>query len=131
MSLAGEMAASLERITARRRRTLSKLQLRLAALDLRVWLSRHRRRLESATDALQSVAARRLVARRRQFEALEIRLQERSPLGLLGRGYAIAYDSTGKILRSPDQVAAGDEIAVRLARGQVDARVLQKKIIGL
>jgi len=131
MSLAGEMAASLERITARRRRTLSKLQLRLAALDLRVWLSRHRRRLESATDALQSVAARRLVARRRQFEALEIRLQERSPLGLLGRGYAIAYDSAGKILRSPDQVAAGDEIAVRLARGQVDARVLQKKIIGL
>jgi exodeoxyribonuclease VII large subunit len=49
---------------------------------------------------------------------------------LLERGYAIAYDSSGKILRSPDQVSAGDEIAVRLACGQVDASVLRKKKIG-
>jgi exodeoxyribonuclease VII large subunit len=124
------MGAALERYAARRRRNLGGLQLRLASLDLRARLGRHRRRLESATDALKSVAARRLVARRRLFEALEIRLQERSPFGLLERGYAIAYDSAGKILRSPDQVTAGDEIAVRLARGQVDASVLRKKKIG-
>ena len=130
IGLTGEMAAALERSAARRRRNLGGLQLRLASLDLRAWLGRHRRLLESASDALKSVAARGLVARRRHFEALEIRLQERSPFGLLERGYAIAYDRSGKILRSPDQVTAGDEIAVRLARGQVDASVLRKKKMG-
>jgi exodeoxyribonuclease VII large subunit len=127
--LTAEMGAALERSTARRRRSLGIMQLRLASLDLRARLGRHRRRLESASDALRSVAARRLVARRRRFEALEIRLQERSPFGLLERGYAIAYDSSGKILRSPDQVSAGDEIAVRLARGQLDASVFRKRKI--
>jgi exodeoxyribonuclease VII large subunit len=130
LALMGAIAAALERSAARRRKALGKLQLRLAAMDLRARLGRHRRRLESAANALQSVAARKLVARRRQFEALEIRLQERSPFGLLERGYAIAYDSAGRVLRSPDQVSAGDEIAVQLARGQVDASVLRKKKIG-
>jgi len=31
------------------------------------------------------------------------------------------------VLRSPDQVALGDEISVRLARGQLDATVRSKK----
>jgi exodeoxyribonuclease VII large subunit len=46
---------------------------------------------------------------------------------LLERGYAIAYDASGKVLRSPDQVALGDDISVRLARGQLDATVRRKK----
>jgi len=31
------------------------------------------------------------------------------------------------VLRSPDQVEIGNEIAVRLARGQLDATVREKK----
>ena len=50
------------------------------------------------------------------------------PLNLLQRGYAIAYDASGKVLRSSDQVGVGDDISVRLARGQIDATVRPKKV---
>src|SRR5690606_27132685 len=53
------------------------------------------------------------------------RLDSLSPLGVLARGYAIARRSDdGRIVRDPREVAAGDAIAVRVARGSVDARVV-------
>jgi exodeoxyribonuclease VII large subunit len=73
---------------------------------------------------------RLLVARRRRLESATLQLQERSPFQLLERGYAVVYDASGRVLRSADQVAIGSEIAVRLARGQVDATVRNKKKIG-
>jgi exodeoxyribonuclease VII large subunit len=68
-----------------------------------------------------------LIAKRRAWQISTLRLEERSPLALLERGYAIAYDASGKVLRSPDQVALGDDIHVRLARGSLDATVHEKK----
>jgi exodeoxyribonuclease VII large subunit len=72
---------------------------------------------------------RALIGKRRSLEAAALQLNERSPFQLLERGYAIAYDASGKVLRSPDQVALGDDISVRLARGQLDATVRRKKEI--
>ena len=46
---------------------------------------------------------------------------------ILERGYAIVYDSTGKVLRSADGVAIGQDISVRLASGALDATVRAKK----
>ena len=86
-----------------------------------------RRRIEQQRTALQAALDRRLVAKRHQYEKVKLQLDERSPLRLLERGYAIAYDAAGKVLRSPDQVSLGDEFSVRLARGQIDATVRNKK----
>ncbi len=47
-----------------------------------------------------------LIAKRRLLQAAALTLDERSPLKILERGYAIAYDASGKVLRSPDQVDA-------------------------
>jgi exodeoxyribonuclease VII large subunit len=125
-SLGQGIISALGRVAAGKRRALGNLQLRMASLDFQVRVSRLRRRLESSTNALHARAERGLGLRRRQLEALSIRLQERSPFGLLERGYAIAYDSAGAILRSPDQVSIGEKMSVRLAQGQVDASVLRK-----
>jgi len=59
--------------------------------------------------------------------AAALQLEERTPFRILERGYAIVYDSSGKVLRSADQVDIGDDIAVRLARGELDATVRAKK----
>jgi exodeoxyribonuclease VII large subunit len=64
-----------------------------------------------------------LVAKRQRFERLVLQLEERSPLRVLDRGYAIIYDAAGDVVRSADQVAAGNEISVRLARGRLIADV--------
>ena len=64
-----------------------------------------------------------LVAKRQRFERLVLQLEERSPLRVLDRGYAIIYDAAGNVVRSVEQVAAGNEISVRLARGRLIADV--------
>ncbi len=123
----GELRAALERAVALKRRRFAAAQVRMASLDLRARVGRLRRRLDQQAQELRVRGDRFLVAKRRRLEAARLQLEERSPLRLLERGYAIAYDAAGKVLRSVDQVALGDEIAVRLARGQLDATVLRKK----
>ncbi|MGH9688343.1 MAG: exodeoxyribonuclease VII large subunit [Candidatus Acidiferrales bacterium] len=121
------LRSALDRIVSRKERRLAAAQLRFAALDLQARVSRLRRRSDERSVALRVAMDRALIARRRRWEAADVQLQERGPLKLLERGYAIAYDASGKVLRSSDQVAMGDDIAVRLARGAVDATVRRKR----
>ena len=123
----GEMGAALERAITRKRRGLALTQVRLASIDLRAKVSGLRRAIEQRSGELQARMERLLVARRRRWEAAEVRLRERSPLNLLQRGYAIAYDAAGRVLRSSEQVEVGDLMAVRLARGRIGATVKEKK----
>jgi exodeoxyribonuclease VII large subunit len=71
-------------------------------------------------------AARRSLARvEARLADAATRLDGLSPLTILGRGYAIATRADGRALRSADEVAIGDEIAIRLGRGGLSSRVLQ------
>jgi exodeoxyribonuclease VII large subunit len=117
------LRAGLERLVTRKRRGFEAFLLRLARTDLRARVSRLQRRWEKDSADLLVRIDRFLVARKRRLESATIQLNERSPYQLLERGYAIAYDASGKVLRSPDQVAQGDDISLRLARGQIDATV--------
>ncbi len=125
--LTSQLRAALERVMARKRRRFSVAQVRIASIDLRARVGRLRRRLEQRMNELRLRADRLLVAKRRRWETAHLQLQERSPFQLLERGYAIAYDAAGRVLRAADQVSLGDEIAVRLARGQLGATVKSKK----
>jgi exodeoxyribonuclease VII large subunit len=122
----GELAAALERIAGRKRRRFATAQLRFAQFDLRARVGRLRHRLEQRSGELLVRIDRVLVAKGRRRDAADLRLDERSPLHLLERGYAIAYDASGKVLRSADQVTAGDDVSVRLAKGIIDTTVKRK-----
>lgn len=47
-----------------------------------------------------------------------------SPLGTLSRGYSVAKDDKGDIIRSVKQVKAGDKVSVAVADGSFDAEVI-------
>lgn len=123
----GELGAALERALMRRRRQYAAAQLKLASVNLRARVSVLRRGLERRTSEFAAHARRYFSATRRKLEAATVRLEERSPFQLLERGYAIAYDASGKVLRSAEQVAEGDAIRVRLARGEIGAKVQRKR----
>jgi exodeoxyribonuclease VII large subunit len=110
---------------ARRRFTIA--QTRIAAFDLRARIATLRLRVEQRSAELRVRAERFLLARRQRLERLMVQLDERSPLGLLERGYAIIYDAAGRVVRSVEQVAIGDELAVQLARGRLAAEVKRKE----
>lgn len=122
----GDLNSALERGVARQRRRYALLQLRMASVDLRARVSLLRRKLDQRSNELAALMRRHLSATRRKWERAAVRLEERSPFQLLERGYAIAYDAQGRVLRSTQQVAEGDDISVRLHRGQVTASVKSK-----
>jgi len=121
------LRSALDRIVSRKERHLAAAQMRFARLDWSARVGKLRRRLDDRSVALRVAMDRALVAKQRLWEAVRVQLYERDPLKLLERGYAIVTDASGKVLRSPDQVAVGDEISVRLARGGVDATVRRKR----
>jgi exodeoxyribonuclease VII large subunit len=122
------LQSALNQVVTRKRRQFTVARLQFAALDLRARVGRLRRALDQRYAELQKRAARALVAKRRRLEAAALQMEERSPFQLLERGYAIAYDAQGKVLRSVDQVALGEDISVRLARGELGAIVRDKKV---
>jgi exodeoxyribonuclease VII large subunit len=113
------LATTLQRLT--------RASSRLASFDLRTRVKRWHSVLDQRLLELRVAADRLLIAKRRRWEAVKLLLEERDPTRLLERGYAIAYDSSGKVLRSADQISVGDDINVRLARGILDATVRGKK----
>ena len=97
--------------------------LELADAAMRLGLEVHHVRFELALDALGEAMRGRLAATNRRFSPLAAGLKQLSPLRVLERGYAIATDEEGSVLRDPAQTGEGREIGVRLARGNIRARV--------
>ena len=122
----GDLNAALERAVARQRRRYALLELRMASVDLRARVSLLQRHLDQRSNDLAALMRRHLSVTRRKWETAAVRLEERSPFQLLERGYAIAYDAQGRVLRSTAQVAEGDDISVRLHHGQIAAAVKSK-----
>ena len=123
----GVLSAAFDRVVARKHRRFGIVQMRFAALDLRARVGMLRRHWERDSADLQVRFERVVKSKRKLFDALETQLKERDPLRLLERGYAVAYDASGKVLRSPDQVVIGDDISVRIAQGELGATVRTKK----
>ena len=55
-------------------------------------------------------------------------LEMLSPLAILERGYALVFDEAGQLVKDAAAVSAGEEISVRVARGEIGAVVSKKKL---
>ncbi len=100
---------------------------RIVSFDFRVRISAFRLRLEKRAADLAVRAERFLRAKRERLERLLLQLQERGPLRVLERGYAIATDVAGNVLVSADQVALGDSVLIQLHRGKLTTEVRKKE----
>jgi exodeoxyribonuclease VII large subunit len=80
------------------------------------------RELVSLENRLQPAVRRRLDAAGRELASLAAGLRTMSPLQVLERGYALAVGPRGVVTAS-DQLAVGEPVTVRLARGALDCRV--------
>jgi len=110
---------------SRKRFTLA--HLRIASFDFRIKIAALRLRVEKRSAELGVRAERMLQKKRERLERFALQLQERGPLKALERGYAIATDAAGNVLRSAEQVAVGDVVAVQLHRGRFISEVKKKE----
>lgn len=72
---------------------------------------------------MDAALARNLDIHRNRLRHAQVVLGERNPLAILQRGYSITRDASGRIVRESQSLAAGNEISVRLARGELGATV--------
>lgn len=125
--LAHRMEASeRERLESLRRR-FETLSAAIRHYDLRLVLSGTRKELESWTAALAAVMRNVVLQHRVRSERLHTALESLSPLAILDRGYALVFDSQGKLLKDASRVEIGDAVSARLARGQIEASVRKKQ----
>jgi exodeoxyribonuclease VII large subunit len=109
------------------RKRFTAAHMRIISFDFRVKISAFRLRLEKRTADL-GVRIERLLRRKRdRLEKFFLQLNERSPLKVLERGYAIATDAAGNLLRDAAQVALGDTVAIQLHRGKLSTEVKRKE----
>jgi exodeoxyribonuclease VII large subunit len=114
-------------VDARKRYTAA--HVKIVSFDFRARVSAFRLRLERRSDLLGARADRFLRSKRERLERLRLQLDERSPLKVLERGYAIATDAAGNVLRDATQVAVGDTVAIQLHRGRLISEVKKKEAL--
>ena len=86
-------------------------------------LARARARLDSATNACDTIIDAKVQDGRERLALAAASLDALSPLGVLQRGYAIAQDASGKLVSDAATVKPGDEVTVRLAKGKLGTRI--------
>jgi len=64
-----------------------------------------------------------LLRRRSRLEQIQHQLKALSPVAILERGYALVFDSAGKLVKNSAQLEVGEEISARLAHGSLTAKV--------
>ena len=125
--LTSRLASGLRARMELSRKRLSTAHLRIAGFDFRAKVAALRLRLEKQGHELGARVDRLLRLRRERWQRLALQLQERSPLKVLERGYAIATDTAGMVLRDANQVTVGGEIRIQLHRGRLTTEVKSKE----
>jgi exodeoxyribonuclease VII large subunit len=114
------MTSAVEKMIRTRRMELEALTGRLREKDVRHVLSMRRSRLGFLTSKLRSSLTSSLRDGRERLSVAAGKLDSISPLAVLARGYAIAFDAEGRVIKRADTVASGEQVRVKVAEGEMD-----------
>lgn len=126
-SMSAAMSTALTRQVKTARQHLNMLSASPALQSPTGYLDQKRKSLELLQNRLVSAETRTVNRKNQQFIALTSKLDAMSPLKVLTRGYAMAQDEAGHVLKSVRQVSPGDCIVVSLSDGSLTAAVTDKK----
>ena len=107
-----------------RHRRVVQLERQLASFDAGRRLASIRTRLVSADGRMRAAAVRAQDRAAARFRHVAGRLETLSPLAVLGRGYAVAWnENKSQVLRRANQVSTGDQVHVTLGEGELQCEV--------
>lgn len=120
--LAFRLTQAVRARQADRRRRWQALSAAIRAQEARHRVAAWRQDLQRRQERLIESLRRRLLAARRLSEALQRIIEERNPLAILQRGYALVYDEQRHLVTQPGQLRPGDPLRLRLSAGWAHAR---------
>ncbi len=118
-----KMMQAMRRFVTQVRHRERVLVTRLVKIDLRGSVGRSREILKGMRQALAAAMRLRLQRVRGALQLGVGRMDAMSPLAILERGYSICRDAGGAILKQAAAVAPGEQVSVKLARGEIGCRV--------
>ena len=105
------------------RQKLEALAGKRVLTDQMAYVQDKRMELLHVQQRLGDLSGAVLSRKRQMFSTLAASLDAMSPLKVLGRGYAMAQNEAGHILKSYRDVAAGESVSVTLGEGGFTCRV--------
>ena len=111
-----------QRLEALRGR-LDTLAAKRVLRDQTAYIQDKRMELLHLQQRLGDLSAAQIARKKQRFSALTASLDAMSPLKVLGRGYAMARNAKGDIIKSPGDVETGESIYLKLGRGALECTV--------
>ena len=132
MELRRFLLSSQQRLTKSQEKRLAAERQRLADFAAKrclteptAFIQDKRMELVHRQQRLGDLSQGQLIRKRQRFAAISAALDAMSPLKVLGRGYAVARDAEGRILKTYRDVSVGDTVTVTLGEGGFTSRVEQ------
>lgn len=107
----------------RAHRRMDAVAHRLSPAQLRAYVTAAGTRFDRAQTARNAAIAAQVENSRKRLGLAAAALDAMSPLAVLERGYAIAQDSGGRVVRESSTVSVGDALRLRLWKGALNCRV--------
>lgn len=126
-SMTGAMAAALERQIRSAKKHLEVLSQSPALRSPDAYLQQREKSLELLTNRLVFLQNQNITRKNQQYIAAVSKLDAMSPLKVLSRGYAMAQNQKGEVVRSVNQVELGERITVSFSDGTLSATVMRKE----
>jgi len=117
------LETEIARIIKVRRAASESITLRLRDADPRRVLALGRSGLVAASARLDAAIRTTLASEHQKLSVAAGKLESMSPLAVLSRGYAIAFDEQGHVVKSKSAVRGGDGLKVRVSDGSIDCTV--------
>ena len=122
-AMEARLAAPVEDMLKRCRQHLENLGKKRVLSDSEAFVDLRRMELDRQSERLSS-AYRRILLEKKGLVAKEAAaLDAMSPMKVLARGYAVATDHAGTVVRSVEQLTAGEHLLLRLQDGQASCVV--------
>ena len=125
-----QLLSLANRLDQTERKHLDTLSARLKELSSRPvmqsptgFLQNRRLDIDRLSERLNAAEKHLLLTKRQAYVRLVSSLEAMSPLKVLARGFSVATDKSGTIIRNADAVAPGDSVHIRLVHGALDCRV--------
>lgn len=117
-------ASALKENLRRSNWRLSDLQRRLIGTDFRAPILLNQTKLNALLQRLERSLQRRIERESRKLAIAAGKLDALSPLSVLGRGYALVKNESGKLVTRAAQLAPGQKVQVRFEDGEIGCEVV-------
>ena len=126
-AMSNAMANSLSRQIRAHKQHLDMLSRSPALSSPTGYLEQKQRQLELLKNRLVAAENQNIARNTQRYVALTAKLDAMSPLKVLTRGYSMAQNDRGEVVRSVSQVELGERIGISFSDGKVYATVMEKK----